>query len=105
MRVDIESMRWGAALMYNAAGFAMEGAQYLHQSKLPATAFGDFSAAEAFHTTISTVHKDHHTSLANHQQWLDVLGDKTNYAATIFVDTEEHNAHALKTVLCTNTRS
>ncbi|QEN12450.1 DUF2563 family protein [Mycolicibacterium sp. ELW1] len=99
MQVDVEEMRAGANRSYNAASFAMEGADQLGRATVGAGIFGGFAAAESFHGALSEAHSNHVQRLRSHENRLGVLGDKGHKAASVFVEMEERNAEALRSVL------
>ena len=99
MQVDVDEMRSGANRSYNAASFAMEGADQLSRANPASGMFGDFPAAESFHTALTEAHSNHIERLRAHENHLGVLGDKGHKTASVFVDMEERNAEALRSVL------
>lgn len=99
MQVDVEEMRSGANRSYNAASFAMEGADQLSRVSPTSGIFGSFAAAESFHDALSEAHSNHVQRLRDHQNRLGVLGDKGHKTASVFVEMEERNAEALRAVL------
>jgi hypothetical protein len=99
VQVDVGEMRSGANRSYNAASFAMEGADQLSRASVGAGIFGDFPAAESFHGALSEAHSNHIQRLREHESHLGVLGDKGHKTASAFVDMEERNAEALRSVL------
>ena len=99
MQVDVEEMRSGANRSYNAASFAMEGADQLSRSQVGAGIFGDFSAAESFHSALSDAHSNHVQRLRDHENRLGVIGDRGHKTASVFIEMEERNAEALRSVL------
>ncbi|NTY61216.1 DUF2563 family protein [Mycolicibacterium sphagni] len=99
MQVDVGEMRSGANRSYNAASFAMEGADQLNRVSVGASIFGDFAAAESFHGALTEAHSNHIQRLREHESHLGVLGDKGHKTASVFVDMEERNAEALRSVL------
>ena len=99
MQVDVSEMRSGANRSYNAASFAMEGADQLSRGRVGASIFGDFPAAESFHGAMTEAHSNHVQRLREHENHLGVLGDKGHKTASVFVDMEERNAEALRSVL------
>ena len=99
MQVDVEEMRSGANRSYNAASFAMEGADQLSRANVGASIFGDFPAAQSFHGALSEAHSNHVQRLRDHESHLGVLGDKGHKTASVFIDMEERNAEALRSVL------
>jgi hypothetical protein len=99
VQVDVGEMRSGANCSYNAASFAMEGADQLSRANAAAGIFGDFPAAESFHGAISDAHSNHIQRLRQHENHLGVLGDKGHKTASVFVDMEERNTEALRSVL------
>ncbi|WP_099023665.1 DUF2563 family protein [Mycolicibacterium palauense] len=105
MFVDVEEMRAGAAKSYNAAWLAMEGADNLSRARVTSGIFGGFADAESFQSALSGAHTQHVARLRHHENRLGVLGDKAHTTASAFVDMEERNAEALRTVLCPNTQT
>jgi len=99
MHVDIEEMRSGASLAYGAAWLAVDGAGQLSRSGLPANAFGRFAAAQSFGSALNQARSGHLKLLHSHEARLNALGDNAHTAAGAFVDMEERNAEALRTVL------
>ncbi|APE16893.1 DUF2563 family protein [Mycolicibacterium pallens] len=99
MQVDVDEMRSGANRSYNAASFAMEGADALSRVNPASGIFGAFPAAESFHGALSEAHSDHVKRLRHHENRLGVLGDKGHKTASVFVEMEERNAEALRSVL------
>jgi hypothetical protein len=99
VQVDVEEMRSGANRSYNAASFAMEGADQLSRASVGASIFGDFPAAQSFHGALSEAHSNHVQRLREHESHLGVLGDKGHKTASVFIDMEERNAEALRSVL------
>ncbi|GAY14717.1 DUF2563 family protein [Mycobacterium sp. shizuoka-1] len=99
MRVDVDEMRAGAHRSYTAASFAMEGAEQLNRVTPASGIFGSFAAAESFHGALTEAHSNHVQRLRDHQNRLGVLGDKGHKTASAFVEMEERNAEALRSVL------
>lgn len=99
MQVDVGEMRSGANRAYGAAWLAMEGADRLARGTVAAGIFGEFGAAESFCGALDESHCDHVQRLRDHQNRLGVLGDKAHTTASVFVDMEERNAEALRSVL------
>lgn len=99
MQVDVEEMRSGANRSYNAASLAMEGADQLSRVKPASGIFGAFPAAESFHGALFEAHSNHIERLRSHESHLGALGDKAHKTASVFVDMEERNAEALRSVL------
>ncbi len=99
MEVDVGAMRSGANRSYNAAWLAAEGADLLSRASVRAGSFGEFAAAESFHGALSQSHSNHIERLCDYESQLGILGDKAHTTATGFVDMEERNAEALRSVL------
>lgn len=99
MQVDVGELRAGANRSYQAAWLAMEGADRLARGSVAAGIFGDFGAAETFHGALDAAHTTHVQRLRTHENRLGVLGDKAHTTASTFVDMEERNAEALRSVL------
>ena len=99
MQIDVEEMRSGANRSYNAATFAMEGADQLSRVNPASGIFGAFPVAESFHSALSEAHSNHLQRLRDHENRLGVLGDKGHKTASVFVEMEDRNAEALRSVL------
>lgn len=99
MEVDVGAMRSGASRSYNAAWLAAEGADLLSRATARAGIFGDFAAAESLHGALSQAHSNHIERLRDHESRLGILGDKAHTTASWFVEMEERNAEALRSVL------
>ena len=98
MEVDVGAMRSGATRSYNASWLAAEGADLLSRTSVRPGIFGDFAAAESFHGALSQSHSNHVERLRDHESRLGVLGDKAHTTASGFVDMEERNTEALRSV-------
>lgn len=92
-------MRSGANRSYTAASFAMEGADQLSRVNAASGIFGGFPAAESFHGALSDAQSNHIQRLREHETHLGVLGDKGHKTASVFIEMEERNAEALRSVL------
>jgi hypothetical protein len=99
VQVNAEEMRSGANRSYNAAWLAMEGADQLSHARVTAGIFGTFAAAESFHGALGEAHSNHIQRLRDHESQLGVLGDKAHTTASAFLDMEDRNAEALRSVL------
>ena len=99
MEVDVGAMRSGANRSYNAAWLAAEGADLLSRASVRPGIFGNFAAAESFHGALSQSHSNHVERLRDHESRLGVLGDKAHTTASEFIEMEERNAQALRSVL------
>ena len=99
MEVDVGAMRSGANRSYNASWLAAEGADLLSRSPVRSGVFGDFAAAESFHGALRQSHSNHIERLRDHEGRLGVLGDKAHTTASEFIEMEERNAQALRSVL------
>ena len=77
----------------------MEGAEQLSRVTPASGIFGDFPAAESFHGALADAHSNHIQRLREHEAHLGVLGDKGHKTASAFVEMEERNAEALRSVL------
>lgn len=99
MEVDVGAMRSGANRSYSAAWLAAEGAELLSRTSVRPGIFGDFPAAEAFHSALSQSHSNHIERLQDHESRLGALGDRAHTTASGFVEMEERNTQALRSVL------
>lgn len=77
----------------------MEGADQLSRAVVPTGIFGDFAAAESYSAAVGEAHSNHIQRLRDHETRLGVLGAKAHKTASVFVDMEERNAEALRSVL------
>lgn len=60
--------------------------------------FGDFDAADAFHTAITLAHGKHVKNLQTHGETLTSIGGKAHQAAAEFTGMEAHNSADLRAV-------
>jgi hypothetical protein len=96
MFVDPEGMRAGANSSYSASWLAMEGRQKLSRANVNVGIFGDFAAADCFHSGISGAHTQHVARLRGHETRLGDLGDQVHVTASSFVEMERRNKEALE---------
>lgn len=96
MFVDPDGMRAGANLSYSASWLAMEGRQKLSRVNVNVGIFGDFAAADCFHSGISGAHTQHVARLRGHETRLGDLGDQVHVTASSFVEMERRNKEALE---------
>ncbi|BBY59104.1 DUF2563 family protein [Mycolicibacterium sarraceniae] len=105
MQVDVDKMRSGANRSYNAAYRVREGANALSRAAVASGIFGDFEAAEAFHTALIQTHTRHVTRMQDHSDGLGTLGDNAHRAASEFSEMEQRNTEALREVLWPSTQA
>ena len=99
MQLDVGAMRTGADRSYNAARLAMEGADQLSRASVSAGIFGGFVAAQSFCDALGEARSNHIERLLDHENRLGVLGDKAHKTASVFVDMQERNTQALRSLL------
>ncbi|WP_264004787.1 DUF2563 family protein [Mycolicibacterium sphagni] len=105
MQVDVGEMRSGANRSYNAADRANDGANTLGRAAVNSGIFGDFAAAELFHSALSQTHAHHVNRMHGHCSLLGALGDKAHHAASGFSEMEERNTEAVREVLWPSTQA
>ena len=99
LRIDTDALRTGADRTYEAARLALQGADQLSRERVTSGIFGDFAAAASFGGALSQAHSKHMHRLREHQQRLGALGDDTHRTAAAFIEMEERNSRALRSVL------
>lgn len=60
--------------------------------------FGDFEAADSFHTAVTAAHGQHVKNLQGHSETLTSVGTKAHHAANGFTNMDQNNAEELKAV-------
>jgi Protein of unknown function (DUF2563) len=100
MFVDPSLLHSGGNQSHQAGGHAEEAAGHLSRGPLLSGMFGDFSAAEEFHTAVSDAHGKHVRTLQSHQEVLTSVGSNAHRAAAGFTDNDKQNASALRAVGC-----
>ncbi|OBH05319.1 MULTISPECIES: DUF2563 family protein [unclassified Mycobacterium] len=98
MFVDTVLLHSGGNDSHRAGGHAQEGADQLAQGPLGSGMFGDFAAADSFHSAVTAAHTQHMQTLEGHKQTLTDVGAKAHYAARGFTDMDQHNAGELRAV-------
>lgn len=98
MRVEPDVLKEGAAVSRSAGKIALNGADELAQAPIPAGMFGDFDAAHAFHSKLTTGHQSHVLAMRGNHRTLTDIGDKVHNAATSFEETEARNRAAIDNV-------
>ncbi|OJZ64759.1 hypothetical protein BRW65_28695 [Mycobacterium paraffinicum] len=98
MFVDTELLHSGGNESHRAGGHAQEGADQLARGPLASGMFGDFAAADAFHSAVTAAHTQHVKNLQGHQQTLTDVGSKAHHAAKGFTSMDQQNASDLEAV-------
>jgi hypothetical protein len=96
MRVDTAMLHSGAAGSFQAGEHAHAGANHLSAAPPAAGIFGDFPDADAFHEALSAAHAQHVTSLHDHQQSLNDVGEWAHHAGYSFTAMDERNTSELR---------
>jgi len=92
MFVDTALLHSGGSDSHRAGWHAQEGADQLARGPLGSGMFGDFAAADTFHSAVTAAHTQHMQTLQGHQQTLTDVGAKAHHAAKGFTGMDEHNA-------------
>ncbi|BBY39835.1 hypothetical protein MMAN_39690 [Mycobacterium mantenii] len=92
MFVDTELLHSGGNQSHRAGGHAQEGADQLAGGTVASGMFGDFDAANAFHSAVAAAHGQHVKTLQGHSETLTGVGTKAHHAATGFTNMDSHNA-------------
>jgi hypothetical protein len=96
MFVDTELLHSGGNQSHRAGGHAQEGADHLAQGTVASGMFGDFDAANAFHSAVTAAHGQHVKTLQGHSETLTGVGTKAHQAANGFTDMDNHNATEMR---------
>lgn len=105
MFVDTELLHSGGDQSHRAGGHAQDGADQLAQGTVTSGMFGDFAAADAFHTAVAAAHQQHVQNLQGHSETLTGVGTKAHHAANGFTNMDEHNASELRALRCNSSIS
>lgn len=98
MFVDTDLLHSGGNESHRAGGHAQEGADQLARGPLASGMFGDFAAADAFHSAVTLAHTQHVQNLQGHKQTLTDVGSKAHSAAKGFTSMDERNAGDMEAV-------
>ncbi|OBF57282.1 hypothetical protein A5756_09930 [Mycobacterium sp. 852002-53434_SCH5985345] len=96
MFVDPALLHSGGNDSHRAGGHAQEGADQLARGPLGSGMFGDFAAADSFHSAITAAHTQHVQTLQGHQRTLTDVGSKAHHAAKGFTSMDENNASEMQ---------
>ncbi|OBH45494.1 DUF2563 family protein [Mycobacterium mantenii] len=92
MFVDTELLHSGGNQSHRAGGHAQEGADQLAGGTVASGMFGDFDAANDFHSAVAAAHGQHVKTLQGHSETLTGVGTKAHHAATGFTNMDSQNA-------------
>jgi Protein of unknown function (DUF2563) len=98
MWVEPDVLKDGADVSRNAGKMARSGADALDQVSIPAGMFGDFDAADAFHSKLTAGHRSHVMAMRGNHQTLSEVGERAHQAAISFEATEAQNTAAIDNV-------
>lgn len=98
MFVDTELLHSGGNQSHRAGGHAQDGADHLAQGTVAPGMFGDFAAADAFHSAVAASHEQHVKNLQGHSDTLTSVGTKAHCAANGFTNMDEQNATEMRAV-------
>jgi hypothetical protein len=96
MFVDTDLLHSGGNQSHRAGGHAQDGADQLAGGTVEAGMFGDFAAADAFHSAVSAAHGQHVKTLQGHSETLTGVGAKAHHAANGFTSMDKANAADMK---------
>lgn len=92
MFVDTDLLHSGGNQSHRAGGHAQDGADQLAGGTVASGMFGDFAAADAFHSAVSAAHGQHVKALQGHSETLTGVGTKAHHAANGFTNMDKNNA-------------
>jgi hypothetical protein len=95
MFVDTDLLRCGAEFSRSAGSIARDGASQFAGVQLLAKMFGDFAAAEDFHSALGRAHGAHVDRMQRHQAELDALAEKAHTAADAFLKCDDASSSAV----------
>jgi len=98
MRVEPELLHSGADVTHEAAERVVAGAEQLAGASLTRGMFGDFMAADGFHSRLTVHHAEQVAVMRQHHRVLTNIGDKAHAAARDFTETEQANARTIASV-------
>lgn len=89
MFVEPELLRMGADFSMSAGEIVRRGADEFASTSIPAGIFGDFDAANDFHTALGRAHEVHTATMHSHHASFDGFATKVNIGAAAFVNQDE----------------
>lgn len=98
MFVDTELLHSGGNQSHRAGGHAQDGADQLAGGTVASGMFGDFAAANAFHSAVSAAHDQHVKTLQGHSETLTGVGTKAHTAANGFTNMDKNNATEMQSL-------
>jgi|SRR5436190_23873212 hypothetical protein len=93
--VDTGLLRFGCDSSGFAGAAARKAANRLTEASLPKGIFGDFAAAEAFHSAVSTARDGHVQRSQDHDARLTDISSKGHIGARAVADTDAGAAEAI----------
>src|SRR5690242_17839136 len=95
IQVDTALLRSGSDSSGFAGAAARKAASRLTETSLPEGIFGDFAAAQAFHSTVSTARDSHVKRSHDHDARLTDVSSKGHIGARAMADTDTGAAEAI----------
>ncbi|MGE2832710.1 DUF2563 family protein [Mycobacterium sp. SMC-4] len=96
MFVDTDLLRCGAEFSGSAGQTARRGAERFAATELTTGIFGDFDAAHGFQRALRRARQTHVSAMEAHGAGLEVLAEKANSAAAVFVRQDDANGSTLE---------
>ncbi|BBN50712.1 MULTISPECIES: DUF2563 family protein [Mycobacterium avium complex (MAC)] len=96
MFVDTDLLHSGGNQSHRAGGHARDGADQLAGGTVASGMFGDFAAADAFHSAVAVAHEQHVQNLQAHSETLTGVGTKAHHAANSFTNMDQQNATEMR---------
>ena len=96
MFVDTDLLRMGADFSKSAGEIVKRGADEFASTSVPTGIFGDFDAANDFHSALGRAHEAQAATMRAHHAKFDGLATKANNGATVFDDRDADGAAAVR---------
>lgn len=95
MFVDTDMLRMGADFTKSAGEIVKRGADEFAATSLPPGIFGDFDAANDFHSALGRAHEAQAATMRLHHANFESFAGKANDGATVFDERDGAGAAAL----------
>ncbi|SEH61664.1 Protein of unknown function [Mycolicibacterium rutilum] len=95
MYVDTDMLRMGADFSKSAGEIVKRGAEQFASTTVPSGIFGDFDAANDFHSALGRAHEAQSALMGSHRDKLDSLATKADVGAAAFVRQDEAGEAAI----------
>lgn len=95
MIIDTDLLRMGGDFSASAGEIVRRGADQFASASMPCGVFGDFDAAHEFHGALQRHHELQVAAMHTSQKRLEILAQKAQSGAAMFVSEDEASQRAL----------